>query len=99
MVVDCGLELKKYNVVFVSLWLGLVKIEYMLNVIENIVEDKKFEIVVGFELLVCYFFKKLKKNCCYFIIFCFDKCEIFLYLNKNSLRKFCYDIINKISVF
>lgn len=71
MVVDCGLELKKYNVVFVSLWLGLVKIEYMLNVIENIVEDKKFEIVVGFDLLVCYFFKNLKKKLLLFYYFLF----------------------------
>lgn len=84
MAADCGLELKKHNVAFVSLWPGPVKTEHMLNVTENIAEDKKFETA--------------EKNCCHFITFCFDIYVIFLYSNKNSLRKFCYDTTNKISV-
>lgn len=47
MAADCGLELKKHNVAFVSLWPGPVKTEHMLNVTENIAEDKKFETAVG----------------------------------------------------
>lgn len=98
MAADCGLELKKHNVAFVSLWPGPVKTEHMLNVTENIAEDKKFETAAGPESPVCHFLKKLKNNCCHFITFCFDIYVIFLYSNKNSLRKFCYDTTNKISV-
>lgn len=55
MAADCGLELKKHNVAFVSLWPGPVKTEHMLNVTENIAEDKKFETAVGPDPPVCHF--------------------------------------------
>lgn len=58
MAADCGLELKKHNVAFVSLWPGPVKTEHMLNVTENIAEDKKFETAVGPDPPVCHFLKK-----------------------------------------
>ena len=38
MAADCGLELKKHNVAFVSLWPGPVKTEHMLNASENLAE-------------------------------------------------------------
>ena len=38
MAADCGLELKKHNVAFVSLWPGPVKTEHMLNAAENLAE-------------------------------------------------------------
>lgn len=53
MAADCGLELKKHNVAFVSLWPGPVKTEHMLNVTENIAEDKKFETAAGPDPPVC----------------------------------------------
>ena len=39
MAADCGLELKKHNVAFVSLWPGAVKTEHMLNAAENLAEN------------------------------------------------------------
>lgn len=62
MAADCGLELKKHNVAFVSLWPGPVKTEHMLNVTENIAEDKKFETAVGPDPPVCHFLKNFKKK-------------------------------------
>lgn len=60
MAADCGLELKKHNVAFVSLWPGPVKTEHMLNVTENIAEDKKFETAAGPDPPVSHFLKNQK---------------------------------------
>lgn len=75
MAADCGLELKKHNVAFVSLWPGAVKTEHMLNAAGNIADDKKFENAAGPDPPVCHFHTK---NCCHFITFYFNIHFVFL---------------------
>ncbi|XP_078335153.1 dehydrogenase/reductase SDR family member 1-like isoform X2 [Crassostrea virginica] len=60
MAADCGLELKKHNVAFVSLWPGPVKTEHMLNASENLAE-KNPEKLAGPDAPVKVDAKLLKK--------------------------------------